>query len=977
MKKTLILILLFAYSSFTYAQMWKEDFYKTSSQKESKNFYEIQNDFYNYWESYGVSKGFYLENGKKRKAAGWKQFKRWEWYWETRINRKTGEFPDINLLKIQNDYLKGKNMKADLADWQSMGPNSSDGGYAGIGRINCITFHPSNNDIFWIGAPSGGLWKTTDGGSSWDILMDDLPVIGVSAVVLANDYETSNTMYIATGDRDGGDNYSIGILKSTDNGVNWNITGFDLNVSWRYRITRLLMDPSNSDIMYVSTNGGLYKTTDGWNNFNSNLTSTIFFDMEFKPGSEDAVLYAASAGYNDNAKVYKTINAGVTWSSVYTFPSSVYRVELDVSEANPDIVYALASTSEGGLEGVYKSTDSGNSFTKVYDGTITGNNLLNWHEQVDDPETSGQGHYDLTISVSPIDENIIYLGGINTWKSTDGGVNWSVANHWYSSSYYESQDFPEVHADKHYMEYQNSSTFFEANDGGIYKTTDGGVTWTDLTNDMVISQMYKLGVSQTVQGEVITGLQDNGSKLVSSDTWRDVKGGDGMECIIDYTDVNVQYATYTNGQIDRTVDHWSNWQTVVDITANMPEGEEENGAWVTPYILDPNNSTTIYLGYEDVWKSTDRGDNWTQISSLALTNKIRAMAIASSDNNTLYITDHNKLYKTTNGGSSWTNITSSLPSNPESNSLNSITIDDNDPSKLWICFGGYDNVKIFESADGGSSWTDISAGLPSVPANTLVNYKHGETQQLYAGTDMGVYYKNGTNDWELFSNGLPSVIVTELEIYYDDTTPENTTLYASTYGRGLWETSLASINSGPTVEITSSESGTTTNSPFDIVITFSEEVNGFEQGDINVTNGTVTDFDGTSNPTFNVEITPTADGQVTVTVESGVAQDTDGYDNSSDQWSINYSSANSIVDLENLGVKIYPNPFNGNVKLEFTEAFHSMHVEVYDIQGKVVYKNNLEYDSVKELDLNHLANGVYFLNLNMDSKIVQTKIIKK
>jgi photosystem II stability/assembly factor-like uncharacterized protein len=783
MKKFNILILLIIIASFGYSQTWTEEFYSVNNEKGGKNFYEIQKDFNEYWEPYNLQKGYYYIDGKKHKASGWKQFKRWEWYWETRIDRKTGEFPEINLLKAQQELLETKASKANQSNWENMGPDNSEGGYSGIGRINCITFHPTNKDIFWIGAPSGGLWKTIDGGNTWETLTESLPILGVSEIVLANDYETSKTLYIATGDRDGGDNYSIGVLKSTDDGANWDETSLSFNVSSQYRITRLLMHPVNSDIMYASTNGGVFKTDDGWLSNSSVISGGVFFDMEFKPNCEDTVIYAAKYSYSVSPEIHKSTNGGDNWSIEYSFPTSAVRVELDVAESDSTIVYALASNQSGGLEGVYKSTNSGLDFTKVFDGSVSGNNLLNWHTSTGDTDNSGQGSYDLTLSVSPVDANHLYVGGINSWESVDGGVNWNLVSHWYGGF-----GAAEVHADKHYMEFQDENTFFEANDGGIYKTTDNGVSWEDLTDGMIISQMYKLGVSKTVNGEVITGLQDNGSKLLSSGTWTDVKGGDGMECIIDNSNVNIQYATYVYGQIDRTTNHWLG---STDISQNILGEGLEDGAWVTPYLIDPVNDETLYVGYEDVWKTVNRGDTWTKISNLVLTNKIRSMAIAPSDNNTLYITDFDNFYKTIDGGTNWTDLTAFLPST--TNSITYISVDSDDPLHVWITYGGYNSVKAFESLDGGSSWTNISTGLPSVPANTIIQNITASSQQLYAGTDIGVYIKNGTSNWELFSNNLPAVVVTELEFYFDETSPSNNILYASTYGRGLWQNKFASI----------------------------------------------------------------------------------------------------------------------------------------------------------------------------------------
>nr|HPI45929.1 hypothetical protein [Tenuifilaceae bacterium] len=261
MKKVILLSMLSLLPVLLFSQVWRDAFYSTSNDsKSAMNFYEIQKNFNEYWSKYDVKGGFYYVDGKKKKAPGWKQFKRWEWFWETRIDVKTGAFPSFDKMLLHEE-IRSMGYKSDESNWVSMGPNSSNGGYAGIGRINCIAFHPSDKNTFWIGAPSGGLWKTTNGGSSWTVLTDNLPVIGVSEIFIPNDYATSKTIYIATGDRDAGDNYSIGVLKSTDDGQNWQATGLTFNVANRYRIVRMLVHPTQQNIMYVATNGGIFKST--------------------------------------------------------------------------------------------------------------------------------------------------------------------------------------------------------------------------------------------------------------------------------------------------------------------------------------------------------------------------------------------------------------------------------------------------------------------------------------------------------------------------------------------------------------------------------------------------------------------------------------------------------------------------------------------------------------------------------------------
>ncbi|OYT15964.1 MAG: hypothetical protein B7C24_10255 [Bacteroidetes bacterium 4572_77] len=329
-------------------------------------------------------------------------------------------------------------------------------------------------------------------------------------------------------------------------------------------------------------------------------------------------------------------------------------------------------------------------------------------------------------------------------------------------------------------------------DGGIYFSNNDGSVFADKTNGMVISQMYKLGVSQLDPDEIITGLQDNGTKLLSAGNWDDVKGGDGMECIIDFTDVNIQYGTYVRGQISRTTNHWASSTAIEPASAG-------NGAWVTPYIIDPADNNTLYAGYANVWKTTNKGNSWTEISSMNTSNKIRSMAIAPSNSLVLYVADYSHIWSTTNGGNSWTEITGSLP--VASSDLRSIAVKNDDPNTLWVTLSYYNTNAVYESTDGGSIWTNISNGLPEIPAYSIVqNAQVSSEVHLYVGTELGVYFKKGDDNWIEYNTGLPKVKVGELEIYYAANAIDSKLRMAS-YGRGLWETPMELENTDlPTVQ---------------------------------------------------------------------------------------------------------------------------------------------------------------------------------
>ncbi len=762
-----------------------------------KSFFDIQKSFYDYWAPYHVKDGYYMKNGVKTKAPGWKQFKRWEYYWENRVDPRTGAFPRTSAADI---YLKlkeimpeeaGRSDRAATGNWSSLGPSSSPGGYEGLGRINCIGFRPGDNNTWYVGAPSGGLWKTTDNGTTWTVLTDDNAVLGVSdVVVLAGNTTDEDTIYIATGDRDGGsmwslgsgnynDNNSIGILKSVDGGTTWNTTGLSFNASDQKQITRLLVSPSDSYTLYAAVYyDGLYKTTDGGASWTL-ISSYSLVDFEFKPGSSTVMYGSNKIGY-----IFKSTDGGATWTTVVNNNAiGGRRVNLAVSEADDNVVYAIMSKSDGSLYGVYKSTDSGDSYTKVYDAT----NLLGW--KTDGSDSGGQGSYDLTITVDPTDAGTLYVGGVNSHKSTDSAASWTAVNCWTGSSTYNKNGAPVVHADKHMMKFRSDNALFEANDGGIYVTTDGGTSWTDKTNGIVPSQMYRLGVSATTSGDVITGLQDNGTKLYSGGSWHYAKGGDGMECAIDYTDMNIQYGSSPNGNFSRTTNHWTTSTSIMG-------GITESGYWVTPFLIDPNTHTTLYMGMNNVWKSTDQGANWTKISSMNSVSKLRSLAVAPSNSLVIYAADQDSIWKTVDGGTTWTNITGTLPTT--FSNITYINVKYDDSATLWVTLGQYNAHGVYESTDAGATWSNISTGLPQIPVMCIVQNRQNDSEtELYAGTDLGVYVKVGTNNWTAFNNGLPNVVVDELEIYYDDTQTALSRLRAATSGRGLWETELYSPSTDP------------------------------------------------------------------------------------------------------------------------------------------------------------------------------------
>jgi PKD repeat protein/photosystem II stability/assembly factor-like uncharacterized protein len=699
------------------------------------------------------------------------QYKRWEYFMQPRV----GPSGDLSLPAstyfnfmqyLESNPAAMAQHNASIArvhsanSWSFVGPTGAPDN-SGAGRITCIRFDPVNTDIIYVGTPAGGLWKSIDGGNTWNNLTDFMPVIGCSDVAI--DPTNSNVLYLATGDNDAGDSPSIGVLKSTDGGLTWNTTGLSFAPSQMRKVAKILIVPNAPNIVYAATSGGIYKTYDGGVNWYQ-VSQLGVMDLEFKPGDPNTI-YAGKTSF------YRSTNAGVTWSVVTTglpASNSLCRLAIAVSPAAPDNVYVLASqTGSYGFQALCVSTNSGASFAQKSNSP----NILGWDPNGGD--TDGQGWYDLSIAVAPYDANVIVTGGVNVWRSNDMGVSWSLDAHWYGGG-----GAPYVHADVHDIVFQPDVTghYFVGCDGGVFKTANDGGSFTDISNNLCIAQIYRLGVSGSNAGTLITGHQDNGTNVKVGPNYFSGLGGDGMDCFIDRTNDNNMFGELYYGDFNRSTNGGNNWQ-------GATSGLTGSADWVTPWIQDPVNPNVLYAGYDQLFKSTNLGASWSPTGSQML-GVLKDIAVAPSNTQYIYTTTGLGLTKSTDGGVTWSTITPSLLSG---GTITRIAISDYDEKKIWISVSGYTaNRKVFFSADAGTTWTNMSFGLPNIPANCIVNVPGSMSDAVFVGCDAGVYYHDNTMaGWQPYFLGLPNVPVFDLDIFRP-----TMMLRAATYGRGVWECAI-------------------------------------------------------------------------------------------------------------------------------------------------------------------------------------------
>lgn len=705
----------------------------------------------------------YFEDRDKGRGTGYNQWKRWEHRSQMNLNAdgtvrtSKQEYEEIlSYNKKANDLGLYDNSSRDIGDWESRGPvevQVSSGYNPGIGRITSLSVDVSDDSHIIAGAVAGGVWKTTDGGISWNSLSDDFVNLNVYALAIA----PSNPSIYYWGSSSGL------FFKSTDGGSTW----IENNIPLTSRIISIAIHPENEDILLASDGIQVAITEDG----GISWTKTgifIIYDIEFHPTDFETI-------YMSGNKAYKSVDLGATWNELDLPESAQNGVKMmAVTPAAPENVYMIRA-DDGAFGGYFLSEDGGESFTKYYQGD---KNLFGGSS--DGFGEGGQAPRDMDISVSHQDANIVFISGINIHKSTDKGETFNTFSHWYLPGA-NSQNLAYSHADIDITLIVGEKMFI-GSDGGVYVLTDvtlppSNFAILDITADMDIHQIYRLGVAQSEEEKVAIGSQDNGSCVLIDSIFLHYWGGDGMDAVI--LD-NAENTIIGESQYGFLVRSRNNGASIKRLT-NSPGLEEfhGNGNWVTPIIKGTQNDN-FYVGYSQVVRSTDLGNTFTSISPDFTGSNISDLTIAPTDNDIILATVGSEVYKTTDGGEDWSKITGIVGATAD------IAFHPNNSDLIAMAKGGQ---KVILSRDGGETWESYSEGLPS--SIQCVIWQNDDTETLYAGSNMGVFVKSKNDDmWLPFSNGLPSVSVNELEINY-----VTNILYAATYGRGLWSTE---IKFGPT-----------------------------------------------------------------------------------------------------------------------------------------------------------------------------------
>jgi hypothetical protein len=707
-----------------------------------------------------------------------KQFKRWEWFWERRVGTD-GTLPPVQSYISAAQYHE-RAVKAEqtqtLAVWKELGPTAPDRmdgplNWEGIGRVNCIAFSRQDSRLLWLGSASGGLWKSTNAATSWtEVRVPGLSVFGVSDIAVhpTND----RIIYVATGDANGASStdvfgypaFSYGVIKSVDRGVTWTRTGLQFALSSTATVARLWVNPQDPNVVVAATSTGIARSTDGGVTWSVRTQPINAKDLVQHPTNPN-VLYASTFSFSGGALFMRSEDQGVTWQSVQGIPGAC-RIRLAVTPAAPDRVYAVASAvAPFALENVYISNDLGRSFQ----AQRRSQNLLGWSITGNDFDRGGQGWYDLAMAVSPTDPSLVFVGGVNIWVSFDNASTWRLA-----SEQNGNAGLPRVHADQHFFAFQPvTNRLFSCHDGGLSFSDDEGLSWNDASAGLKIQQYYAMDMLKTNPTIFIAGSQDNSTYVASAAGGKHVIGGDGMECLIDQRNPSVMYGSIYYGTFFRSTNGFNSWQTI-----SRANERGEQGAWVTPLIASSATQNTIFAGYQNVWKSSNRGDTWTRLGTLPGSQNalVRTLAVSPINDAHIFAGTSSAVYYSENSGGEWKQV----------RGVGGFVTDiEPHPTELgvaYVTYGAYNaSVRIAEIRNGEA--INLSGvGLPPVPVNTVV-FQPASQPRLVVGTDVGVYFSEiGSGIWKPLGSEMPTCIISDL--VFD---AQHRLLRAATYGRGIWE----------------------------------------------------------------------------------------------------------------------------------------------------------------------------------------------
>jgi len=750
-----------------------------------------------------------IPQGDKSAGEEWQISQREKWFTESRGLSQVTRPDLLRAAAVREQEQTLARAPQQTLSWQSLGPEAMTmlswvmGPVAG--RVSAMAVDPGNENIIYLGTASGGLWKTTTGGSTWTQLFDQVGTQSIGSIYI--EPGNPNNVWVGTGEQGrscggttgGSHNYfGMGLFRSTDGGASFvpmNGSGVNkLNLSY---VSAILVHPTSPNIVLAGGHGycdaagtyyagALYRSTDGGANWTLSISGPVG-DLLMDPTTPNTMYVGVGRwGYAGDG-VYKTTNAGANWTRIETAPlpygATTRRIRLAMAPSNAQVIYALinhapAPTSDG-LTHLYKSPDGGASWSQTNGGAC-----------------EGQCSYNLCLAVHPTNPNAVLVGSIRHFSSPDSGTTPT----WMTSGWGSSQT---VHQDTHVLRYStsNGNRYWAGTDGGLWRTDNGGTSFTNLNSNLHITQFYDVAVHPGNTMAVWGGAQDNSSSgRFGSQQWSTtIVTGDGFMNLVDPGNANVvfqtSYPSYAPNPVLPSVVRSSSGGGPSTFSSLAKNGlvPDEPYPWVTPlaiYDHDAPTPTYAFLASNYVYRAqADQATGsfaWTKISPniSGTTNSVNVITpVKNGTNVVIYAgtSTNGKIQRTANGldpSPTWSDVTGNYPVG----NVTDIAADPTNAMRVFATRGNFGDSKLWRSTTGGTSWSGVGTGLPNVPANSVA-IDPADTNRVFVGTDIGVYQSvDGGTSFQPLMNGMPlGNVVTDLEV---DNVPH--ALVAGSYGRGAW-----------------------------------------------------------------------------------------------------------------------------------------------------------------------------------------------
>ena len=706
--------------------------------------------------------------------------------------------------------------------WTELGPGNIGG------RTRALVIDPTATDTMYAGAADGGVWKTVDSGAHWAPLNDLLPNLSVNVLVI--DPNDHNTLYAGTGE--GYFNIDAvrggGIFKTTNGGTDWTTIGGTGSSSDFYYVNDIVVSKGNSQHVYAATRAGVFRSLDGGGSWTKVVTAPAngdvgCTDLAIRTDVLAADTVFAACGSFVSGTVYRNTDAAGsgTWDSVLT-EAGMGRTSLAIAPSDQNYVYALSdeagtSATASGLHAVFRSTTGGGSGTwsaRVTSASTTKLNTVLLSNplyalltecSLGTSQRLNQGWYDNVIAVDPTNRETVWVGGIDLFRSDDGGANWGEASRWFTGGIWTQF----AHADQHAIVFSpgyngtTNKTMFVGNDGGLYRTTNalaatatgntapcstsGGFTWSPLNNGYAVTQFYD-GVPYPSGTTYFGGTQDNGTvrgtDAAGANAWSTILGGDGGSVAVDPGDTSILYAENYGLSIQKSTNGGNSFS---DATSGI---SDPGFLFIAPFVMDPSSGLRLWTGGWYIWRTTNGAGSWQRASAITPgIGSVSAQAVAPSDGSGNHVlVGMSDGYILRNGAAlSATSTTSWDNVQPRSGYVDGLAYDPTDPNVAYAVYSTFGGTHVWKSIDGGASWTGIDGtglgALPDIPVHSIV-IDPTATSHLYIGTDLGVYVSlDGGATWSVENGAFANVDTEKLRL-------NASTLFAFTHGRGAFRVSL-------------------------------------------------------------------------------------------------------------------------------------------------------------------------------------------